>query len=91
MKPKDMITLLLVGVAGWIAYEHFGAGKTWGQSLTTLPGGSAIASSFGISGLGCGGCYPGMGAVAPTNFFGGYVPGGSGIPSKAERLYAARF
>jgi len=96
MRSKDLMTLALVGVIGWIAYEHFGIGKTWGQSLATLPGGSSLASSMGLTGmdgLGCGArCYgAGVGGIAPTSFFGGYVPGGAGIPSKAERLFAARF
>jgi hypothetical protein len=94
MRSKDLLTLALVGVVGWIAYEHFGVGKTWGQSLATLPGGSSLASSMGLTGvdgLGCASCGTGITGIAPTNFFGGYVPGGAGIPSKAERLYAARF
>lgn len=91
MRGNDLMTLALVGLVGWIAYEHFGVGKSWGASLATLPGGAKLASSMGISGMGCVGCNTGLGLTAPTNFFGGYVPGGSGIPSKAERLYAARF
>jgi hypothetical protein len=56
MKSGDLFTYALLGVAGWILYEHLSAGKTWGQSLATIPGGSYIASQLGLSGLGCQTC-----------------------------------
>jgi hypothetical protein len=88
MKGNNIMTLLLLGALGYVAYEMFGMGQTLGTALTF---GGMIPRIPGLTGMGCPGCppRPGLGYIVPTTLYGGYAPpaGMTSIPTRSERLF----
>ena len=93
MKGNNILTLVLLGAIGYIAYEMFGLGQSLGTALTF---GGIVPKIPGLTGLGCPNCppTPGLGYIVPSRdgVYGGYAPpsGVASIPTRSERLYNAR-
>jgi hypothetical protein len=90
MKGNQVVSLALLGLVGYILYEHFALGQSWQSSVSFIPGGSALAKSAGLTGCGCSRDI-GLGMLASVEGpFSGYRPISSGLPMRSELNYASR-